>query len=375
MKKKKKKVIDIWWYESRECWCADIPTPNGRKRLYLGKDEQKARAEFHKELSKYYESAGEEKKDALRNTPFFISLSLQFLEWNKSNRSPATYDMYKYGLKRIIDWFSEEQLEKLRADDITPTIIEKVKNELITQGKSAETINKTIRSAKRLYQWAMKQNLIENSPIQGVEQVGKYVNAPEYPAAKHLSIKQAKEFIEILKESEPMGDIAEFLLLTGMRIGEARMITWQDIDCTDKMIRLERHKTSERTHRPRYIPLSTRALEILEKQKLKDSQNGKTVFTGEKGQPLTKSAVKSRLKRLREKHPELKKFNWHKLRHTCATLLAKKKVPERVAQTILGHSSNLMTRYYTATDNDEMLEAVGKLSSMVNNQSRVQHDK
>ena len=38
-------AIDIWWYDSRGCWCADVPTKEGRKRLYLGEDEKKARAE------------------------------------------------------------------------------------------------------------------------------------------------------------------------------------------------------------------------------------------------------------------------------------------------------------------------------------------
>ena len=39
--------IDIWWYESRNTWCADVPTQKGRKRLYLGPDERKARAQLH----------------------------------------------------------------------------------------------------------------------------------------------------------------------------------------------------------------------------------------------------------------------------------------------------------------------------------------
>jgi integrase len=70
----------------------------------------------------------------------------------------------------------------------------------------------------------------------------------------------------------------------------------------------------------------------------------------------------NRLRRLRGKHPQLGGFTFHRLRHTCATYLARLKVPERVAQAVLGHSSTLMTRYYTATDKDEMIEAVERLS-------------
>jgi integrase len=73
---------------------------------------------------------------------------------------------------------------------------------------------------------------------------------------------------------------------------------------------------------------------------------------------------------LRKKHPELKGFGFHKLRHSCATHLAKQKVPERVAAAILGHSSTLMTRYYTNTDADEMIEAVERLSAAASGSGR-----
>ena len=87
------------------------------------------------------------------------------------------------------------------------------------------------------------------------------------------------------------------------------------------------------------------------------------VFRGQGNRPITPDSLRSRLRHLQRKHPELNGFTFHKLRHTCATCLARLKVPERVAQAILGHSSTLMTRYYTATDKDEMIEAVERLSA------------
>ena len=38
-------------------------------------------------------------------------------------------------------------------------------------------------------------------------------------------------------------------------------------------------------------------------------------------------------------------------------------MPERVAQEILGHSSKLMTRYYTNTSLEEMLDATGEMGA------------
>jgi hypothetical protein len=41
-------AVNIWWYEKRRCWCADVPTKDGRKRFYLGPNEKKAHAELHR---------------------------------------------------------------------------------------------------------------------------------------------------------------------------------------------------------------------------------------------------------------------------------------------------------------------------------------
>ena len=142
------------------------------------------------------------------------------------------------------------------------------------------------------------------------------------------------------------------------------MVTWQDVEFDQRLITLQRHKTSGRPgSRPRRIPLCEEAVEILTTLAPSEPMPDQPVFVGDKGQPFTVNVLHGRLQRLRKKHPELEGFSFHRLRHTAATYLARLKVPERVAQSILGHSSTLMTRYYTATDTDEMVEAVERLSA------------
>lgn len=41
-----------------------------------------------------------------------------------------------------------------------------------------------------------------------------------------------------------------------------------------------------------------------------------------------------------------------------------------MAQAILGHSSTLMTRYYTATDKDEMLDAVERFAEHIGTETQ-----
>ncbi len=359
--------IGVWWYESRGCWCADVPTAEGRRRLYLGSKEAKAQAGLHRYLASYYDDLGDnaaDSKPTLRrpgNTISLVELAVRFINWNKTNRAPGTWKNYRDGLKHVIRRYKNKL-----AIELTPSDVEKVKADMIRKGYAARTINIMVTAIKRLYNWAVKQGLLPDNALAGLEHVSAHVNAPEHPQPKHLPLERAIQCIDICRESPPLGDLCEMLLLTGMRVGELVRVTWQDIDFGQRVISLARHKTSGRNNtRPRTIPLCDRAIEILRRQADEDVEAQATVFRGIDGQPFTVHTLHSRLQRLRLKHEELADFTFHKLRHSCATHLARLRVPERVAQAILGHNSTLMTRYYTATGRDEMIEAVEKLSAEV----------
>jgi len=315
-------------------------------------------------MAEYYDSIDPdetESKPKLRHSSDAISLielAVRFLRWTKENRTSGTWRTYRDGLKRVTRPYKTHLACELR-----PADVEELKSKMIADGYAARTINIMVLSVKRLYTWAVKQALLEDNPLAGVERVGRNVNAPEHPRAKHLTLEKALRCVELCRESPPLGDLCEFMLLTGMRVGEVVRIRWDDVDLDERMLRLERHKTSGMTGRPRVVPLCDRIVEILRGYASDGLDAGGPVFRGQGGRELTVAALQLRLRRLRKKHKKLEDFSFHKLRHTCATYLARQKVPERVAQAILGHSSTLMTRYYTATDPAEMIEAVEKLSA------------
>jgi integrase len=356
-------TVNIWWYESRSQWCADVPTNEGRKRLYLGENEQKAQAGLHRYMANYYDgldnaqydpaTANHSSKDGI----LLVELGVNFINWNKTNRTKKTWQSYRDGLKYVMRRYQEKF-----AVELTPTDIENVKIEMVESGYAAATINKMVGAVKRLYSWAKNQALVDRNPVAKVESVSKHVNAPAREEDKHLQLEKALKYINLCRKSPPLGDICKMLLLTGMRVGEIVRVTWADVDFGEKMIRLTQHKTSGRTECPRNIPLAEEAIEILKRQRRDGVDLSQPVFLGANNQQFTVSALHCRLRRLRKKHEELEGFSFHKLRHTCATYLARIGVQERVAQEILGHSSKLMTRYYTATGKDEMLNAAEKLS-------------
>lgn len=348
-------IVDIRWYEKRNCWCADVPDAKkkgGRRRLYLGADEGEARSRLHAYLADYYagpggdHGVGTESDDDLS----LFSLTARFLRWAETNLSPATVETHAGQLKPFV-----EQHGKLRAADITPSQVEDHKARIKARGCRPRTINFFVQSIQRLLNWGVEQRLIKENPIKTVRRVSK---AP--PKDLSLEPETVKKFLEFAHLSEPLGDVCEVLKNTGMRVGELLKLRWEDIDFSQRLARIYEHKTSYRgEQRPRTIPLSEGTVEIIKRQ----SKGSDFVFTGENGEQLTYNALKCRRDHLEKKHPEMPHVNFHQFRHTFATQCARAGVPESVAQEILGHHSTMMTRYYTSTSRGELLAAVEKVSS------------
>ena len=277
-----------------------------------------------------------------------FALTARFLKWCETNLAQTTSYLYQLQLGPFAQKHGQRP-----AEDITPTDVEDQKAEIKKRGCEPRTVNMFVQTIKRMYSWALEQGLLDKNPIINVKRV------PKAPLQdRSLDDAEVEAFLRYAHLGEPLGDICEVLLHTGMRIGELLTLKWSDIDLEQGVARVFNHETAQRgDQRPRTIPLNEHVLNILQQQ----PQVGEFIFTGETGQPLTYNALKCRKDRLEQKHPDMPSVTFHQFRHTFATRLARARVPERVAQEILGHSSKLMTRYYTNTSLEEMLDAVGKV--------------
>ncbi|MBQ7954545.1 MAG: site-specific integrase [Lachnospiraceae bacterium] len=156
-----------------------------------------------------------------------------------------------------------------------------------------------------------------------------------------------------------------FLLCTGMRIGEASALTWQDIDYKNNVIHVT--KTVSRTDKGEYmigtpksrtsvrdIPLNDAIKSVLNSQKEKQkrmhsnvvnmSQNVfENLFGGMVYNSSVNKAITETLKRLEEKGQYIDHFSAHALRDTFATRYIEQGGSPQVLKTILGHSSLAMT--------------------------------
>ena len=164
-------------------------------------------------------------------------------------------------------------------------------------------------------------------------------------------------------DQHPLKALWLFLLLTGVRRGEALGLRWKDIDWTAAVIRIQqtwiKGLQGPTTGKPktkrsqRAVAVSPGLLAILkdhqtaqEKQQRQAAdlwQNHDLVFCQEDGSPFYPDGISKRFKRILRAAGLPQTTTLHDLRHTHATLLLGEGIHPKVVSERLGHSTVAIT--------------------------------
>ena len=192
-------------------------------------------------------------------------------------------------------------------------------------------------------QWAVGQGIRPDNPCDAVDASlpKNGVHVQHHRALAHEDVGQA---LATVKESRatPVTKLAiEMIALTACRSGEVRGMRWNEIyiDSATWVIPAERTKTN-REHR---IPLSTRAVEIIEARKRAGTST--LVFASPRGGELSAAALSKCLKKLGIGGVV------HGLRSSFRSWAADTGVPHEIAEQCLAHvNGNRTERAYIRTD-------------------------
>lgn len=248
---------------------------------------------------------------------------------------------------------------------------------------SESTVKKTRILFNTIFDYLVSCNIMSSNPAKGI----KMPHATNYAVQKKehsfLSLEQADKFYEtaLMKADEVTAGVrtgdyiygrnARFCLIvlyTGMRIGEAYALTWNDVDFKRNVIRI--NKTKERIKlngKYQWIvdtpkrPASIRVIPLIEKAKqqllyLKTIQPGinakptDNIFVTESNIPPSQSSLTRTLKAILTRadiNPT--GFGLHDLRHSFGSMLLQKgwetnqPVDIKVISELLGHKDVSIT--------------------------------
>jgi integrase len=191
-------------------------------------------------------------------------------------------------------------------------------------------------------------------PVNPALKAGKSLRQTAMPVITPLTRGELNLLLVTIKERFP-GYYPLFLTLsrTGLRLGEALGLQWQDVDLDKRSIRVRRTLSAGRLESPkngrtRNVDMSQQLTAVLREHLQSRKEELATrqwrefpswVFCNTVGTPLDSNNVRQRIFYKAIKTAGIKKIRIHDLRHTYASLLIQNKESLVYARDQLGHFS------------------------------------
>ncbi len=292
----------------------------------------------------------------------------------------------------------KDDIGHYKLKDINLNIVQKALN-----GLPSDAYRQRVRTMLlALFERALDNDYVLKNPVKAT--VWKIDNAPKQDKTP-MNVEQEKLFLEhiykprVKHEKIEHVELIEFMLRTGMRLGEATGLTWDDIDFDNCIIHVRknlvttlgmevdgtRKKRHPRFHKPktessyRKVPMTERVREILLYEKQRDELIAKKypplegfeelVFVSWLNKPIYDDVVRRILRKFTMELRELYDVSFpnvspHILRHTFATRCVEKGMNLKVLQSILGHADFETTmNTYTHTTDDVLVNEMFKCAN------------
>lgn len=262
--------------------------------------------------------------------------------------SPYTCRAYRKDLRQLAA-FAKTYSPEMRWSILPPSIVE---NWMLSMAHthSPESINRKLSAVKRLYQWFFDKGFLDKNPMRYIKRIRtteKLPNGITKDEADEISRKAAEKGIQTQA-------IIATLRYTGLRIGELRTLTMNDVDLANGRITV-----CGKGNRWRMIPISDRLHAILKIYLEAVPPTAEYVFSDANGNPMGDRALRELVTanmrgHTRNAHP-------HAYRHGFATVLIENGTDIETTRRLLGHKNIDTTARYIGTSMNHVRNAVNAL--------------
>lgn len=149
------------------------------------------------------------------------------------------------------------------------------------------------------------------------------------------------------------------LALTGLRMGEALALQWEDVNLEKKWLIVKKSKTG----RSRGVPMHNALIHELSKVhpskrtgSVIKTQSMKAYRRSYRGGNMARKARNTAAEKA-----NIGRITWHDLRHTCATWLQRAGIARETRQDILGHSRGAVHDTYIHVPSNALIDAIQTL--------------
>ncbi|QVY60977.1 tyrosine-type recombinase/integrase [Cytobacillus gottheilii] len=383
VKLKKGKVI-----EAQSDTLKDPVSGKRRQISARGKSKKEAKANLEKKLKEIEEFG---LLTGTTSNTTFAELASSWLDANKNNLKISAHRSQIYHVKRFGKYIANIQVNK-----ISRAMYQNVIKKMQKDGYSRNTIVNAHTCAKKIFLYAIINNIIKESPADFAVIPKKLLTVEEIEAneveEKYLEHEELKEFLSLVEDRGLINDLEMFYLLsfTGMRIGELCALKESDLNVFIKEISISKtiynidgkmHEyellTPKTEKSIRTISIDPKIVEMLirhmkrqkeRKMAMRDEwHDANFLFTRDNGFPLSPRFVHHRLKRYNKWTTFEKNLHPHIFRHTHTSMLAEAKASLPAIMKRLGHSDGrITTQIYTHVTKKMQSQVDDGLSKIIN---------
>ena len=285
-----------------------------------------------------------------------VSQFLSALKHEK-NASPHTIASYKRDLLQLVGYLEERKIILRRVDNV---ILRGFLAKLQEKQNKKSTVARKLAAIRSFFQFCMKKKWLEDNPAKVVATPKQEKHVPSF-----LSEDEMLQFLDLPQTTQPLDlrDKAalELLYATGMRVSELAGLNLDDLNFSERLIRVRGKGKKERL-----IPFGKKAEDSLtfyirsRPQINKGDIEAKALFLNYRGERLSSRSIE----RIVDKYIRLtalrRKISPHSLRHSFASHLLSRGADLRVIQELLGHESLATTQKYTHLNLKQLMDVYKK---------------
>lgn len=290
-------------------------------------------------------------------------LTDRYSEAQKASVRPQTYISNQHRITGLLRILGEDTI----ANRINAVYVETKFRE---SGQKNSTLNERLIRLKAIFRWAYRKRYVLD--ISFLDQIDKFADVPhrEKIEDKYMEEDELALVMKCMK-CKPWHLLTEFLVLSGLRIGEAISLKKEDIDSdfihvrdTYSLVTEEDGPTKTGTS-TRDVPIQTQLKDCIRRinafvlrRQLCFGHKSDLFFPNEFGEHISYGAYKEYLARITQKKLG-RRLTPHALRHTHVSLLAAAGVPLEVITRRVGHKDSKITRdiYFHVTKKMKLADA------------------
>lgn len=219
-------------------------------------------------------------------------------------------------------------------------------------------VNNSIATLRAIFQEAIGAGARFNDPAAGLSRVR--------VRPKHLELPSREEFLRFVetirtagaRQSKDCANLVKFLAYSGVRIGEAKTVTWADVNFTKRQLHVRGDpETATKNGETRYVPMIPeleKMLVELRAERPADDTTASVMRVAECQNSMTAAAAKVGIKRITH----------HDLRHLFATICIESGVDIPTVSRWLGHKDGgaLCMKTYGHLRHDHSLAQAQRVS-------------